>query len=355
MAPSIGFDFDECVVQAYSLMPIIIFLERLLIKELKTQPTTKDVQAQLLRGRERFYERLAYNEYETKGTLIRPSFFIIIQKLLKLRKEGAIDSLFIYSNNNSIDLINVCDHIIAMTLKHLNLPEEYLLKGDSGILHTLTPRIHRDSPCRSSEPIDSGQFKEKTFQGIQTCLGKSISESDLWFLDDTVDHKDLMNKIKGQYIETKKYEILMKNTKLAEFLVRSFPKEAFNPLGPIGKIFLSAYQKLENYFIVTSPAEKYIIKVNPRFNPKGSESEENLTDLLSRSLNAISPNAKGHIRTKWTTGESASDTNILTKMLEPLLIKKSTKATSDTLKVLSTAMAFREPIGGSTKTRRRRH
>ena len=355
MAPNIGFDFDECVVQAYSLMPIILFLERLLIKELRMQPTTKDVQAQLLRGRERFYERMAFNEFQTKGTIIRPSFFNIIQNLLKLKKSGKIETLFIYSNNGSIDLINVCDHIIALTLKHLNVPEDHLIKDDVGVLHTLTPRIHRDAPCRSNEPIDSGQFKEKTFQGIQICLGKSMSESDLWFLDDTVDHKDLIDKIKGQYIETKKYEILMKNSKLAEFLVRSFPKDVYNPLSEIGKIFMSAYHKLENYFIVTPPGEKYLVKVNPRFNPKGNESEENLIDLLSRSLNAISPNAKGHIRTKWSTGETASDTNILTKMLEPILIQNSTKDTFNTVKVLSTAMAYREPIGGSSKTRRRKH
>ena len=41
MAPSIGFDFDECLIQAYSLMPIILFLERLLIKELRISPIAK--------------------------------------------------------------------------------------------------------------------------------------------------------------------------------------------------------------------------------------------------------------------------------------------------------------------------
>lgn len=355
MAPSIGFDFDECVVQAYSLMPIILFLERLLIKELRMPSIAKDIQAQLLRGRERFYERLAFNEFQTKGTLIRPSFFNIIQPLLKLKKAGKIDSLFVYSNNSSIDLINVCDHIIALTLKHLNVPEEHLIKDESGVLHTLMPRINRDAPCRSNEPVDSGHFKEKTFQGIQACLGKSISETELWFLDDTVDHKDLIDRIKGQYIETKKYEIFMKNSNLAEFLVRSFPKEVYNPSSEMGKIFMSAYHKLENYFIVTPPGEKYLVKMNPRFNPKGTESEENLIDLLSRSLNAISPNAKGHIKTKWTAGETASDTNILIKMLEPIMSQKATKDTFNTAKILSTAMAYREPIsGGRTKTRRRK-
>ena len=350
MAPNIGFDFDDCIVQGYSLMPLILLLERILIKELKTQSVTKDVQAQLLNGKEQFYERLALNEFETKGILVRPSFFNIIQPLLKLKKAGKIDSMFIYSNNSSIDIINVCDHIIALTLRHLEVPDDHLIRDELGVLHTLTPRIHRDAACRSSEPLDSGNFKEKTFNGIQTCLGKNIGQSDLWFLDDTVDHRDLINKIQGQYIETRKYEVIMKNSKLAEFLVRSFPKAAFNPLSEIGKIFISAYHKLEKYFTVTA-ANK-----NPtRFNPKGTESEESLIELLSRSLNAISPNAKGNIKSKWSSAETAADTAMLMTMFDPVFTLKPTKRTVDTVRAISTATAYREPIGGGrTKTRRRK-
>lgn len=350
MGLNIGFDFDDCIVQGYSLMPLVLLLERLLIKELKVQSVTKDVQAQLLKGKEQFYERLALNEFETKGILVRPSFFNIIQSLLRLKKAGKIDSMFIYSNNSSIDIINVCDHIIALTLKHFEVPDDHLIKDDLGVLHTLTPRIHRDAPCRSNEPLDSGNFKEKTFNGIQTCLGKNISESDLWFLDDTVDHRDLIDNIKGQYIETKKYQVIMKNSKLAEFLVKSFPKAAFNPLSDIGKIFISAYNKLEKYFIIPA-ANK-----NPtRFNPKGNESEESLIELLSRSLNAISPNAKGNIKSKWSAAESAADTTVLMSMFEPIFTQKTTKRTMDTVRAISTATAYREPIGGGrTKTRRRK-
>jgi hypothetical protein len=350
MAQNIGFDFDDCIVQGYSLMPLILLLERILIKELKTQSVTKDVQAQLLYGKEQFYERLALNEFETKGILVRPSFFNVIQPLLRLKKAGKIDSMFIYSNNSSIDIINVCDHIIALTLKHLEVPDDHLIRDELGVLHTLTPRIHRDAACRSSEPLDSGNFKEKTFNGIQTCLGKNIGQSDLWFLDDTVDHRDLINKIQGQYIETRKYQVIMKNSKLAEFLVRSFPKAAFNPLSEIGKIFMSAYNKLEKYFIIPA-ANK-----NPtRFNPKGTESEESLIELLSRSLNAISPNAKGNIKSKWSAAETAADTSLLMTMLDPVFTPKATKRTIDTVRAISTATAYREPIGGKrTKTRRRK-
>lgn len=358
MAPNIGFDFDECLAQAYSLMPLILFLERLLIKELKSKPTNSEVKAQLMRGRERFYERLAENEFQTKGTIIRPSLLSILPILLKLKKEDKIDSLFIYSNNSSIDLINVCDHILALTLVKMGVPTDHLIKGSqTSDLHTLMPRIHRDAPCRSGEPTDAGQFKEKTFAGVQTCLGRYIAESDLWFLDDTVDHKDLINKLRGQYIETKKYEIIMKNNKLAEYICTSFPKEAFNPTMPLGKIFMEAYHALERYFIITPPGEQYIVKTNPRFNPKGNETESKLAELLTRSLNAISPDAGGNRKSKWTGAETSTDTNILLKALEPVIVPRPlVPNTYNTPRILSTATAYREPIGGKrygSKTRRK--
>ena len=357
MAPNIGFDFDDCLAQGYSLMPIILFLERLLIKELRLNPTTKDVKAILMRSKERFYEKLAENEFQTKGTIIRPSLLSILPKLLKLKKEGKIDSLFIYSNNSSIDLINVCDHILALTLVKLGVPADHLVKDEgTNQLHTLMPRIHRDAPCRSSEQLEAGQFKGKSFQGVQTCLGRYIAESDLWFLDDTIDHKDLIEKLKSQYVETKKYEVILKNNKLAEYICTSFPKEAFNPTTPMGKIFMDAYHALERYFIITPPGEQYIVKINPRFNPKGNEPETKLAELLTRSLNAISPDAGGNRKAKWTSAESATDTNILMKALEPVLIAKTSAKTYNTPKVLSTATAYREPIGGKrygNKTRRK--
>jgi hypothetical protein len=356
MGSNIGFDFDDCLAQGYSLMPVILFLERLLIKELRVKPTTKDVKAQLMRGRERFYEKLAENEFQTKGTMIRPSLLTILPLLLKLKKDGKIDSLFIYSNNSSIDLINVSDHILALTLLKLGVPADHLVKDDQNELHTLMPRIHRDAPCRSSEPIEAGQFRGKTVQGIQTCLGRYIAETDLWFLDDTIDHKDLIEKLKSQYIETKKYEIIMKNNKLAEYICTSFPKEAFNPMSELGKIFMSAYHALEQYFIITPPGEQYIVKTNPRFNPKGNETEARLAELLTRSLNAISPDAGGNRKAKWTSAETASDTNILMKALEPVLVGKSSTKSYNTPRILSTATAYREPIGGKrsvNKTRRK--
>ena len=318
----IGFDFDGCITESYSIMPIILFLEGLLPDEIRrfTEPIPPTVKNSFTLFKNRFYNRLALNEVKTGGTLIRPSFLKILPELLKQRSEHKIEKLFIYSNNQNHDLINAVDHILALTLNKLAtpVPEAQLIKApENGRLQTFEPRIHKTAPCRYSEKEQSDYFKEKTFQGIQTCLGKSISESELWFLDDTHDHVDLVNKLGlgRRYIETKKYEIKLKNPKLAEMIVLSFPKDCFSRTTLSGRIFMQAYSKLENIFIKGDPDERYLIKKNPRFNPVGTEDEKKLTELLATSLRSISPNVNIRSKDKWSVNETETDADKLRKAL----------------------------------------
>jgi hypothetical protein len=350
MSSNVGFDFDECLAQGYSIMPIILFLERYLKKE----PQSPEVAALIKVAKGVFYNRVAANEIETKGTILRPSMLEIIPGLLKKRKEGKIGSLFIYSNNISTDLIDAVDHILALTLLKMKKVDETDLIQEikDNRLHVMTPRINRNASCRSSEQEVKG-FREKTFEGIQTCLGKAISEKDLWFLDDTKDHIGLIQKLKGNYIETKKYEVRLNNWSVAELVIRSFPKEAFNPKTELGRVFLKAYGKLESHFIVSQPGELYLKKKNPRFNPKGGETEEDLLKLLQASLAAISPNASGAQKKNWTKATIDEDVSKISKGLENALIVQPYQTADKTLD-LATATAYSETIGGGNHLRRRR-
>ncbi len=339
-------------------MPLILFLEGLLPDEIRrfTEPIPPAVKNSFTLFKNRFYNRLALNEVKTGGTLIRPSFLKILPELLKQRSENKIEKLFIYSNNQNHDLINAIDHILALTLNKLAnpVPDAQLIKAtDTGRLQTFEPRIHKTAPCRYSEKEQSDYFKEKTFQGIQTCLGKSISESELWFLDDTHDHVDLVNKLGlgRRYIETKKYEIKLKNPKLAEMIVLSFPKDCFSRNTLSGRIFMQAYSKLENIFIKGDPDERYLIKKNPRFNPVGTEDEKKLTELLATSLRSISPNVNIRSKDKWSVNETETDTDKLRKALNmdysvPGYLMPPPNP-------IESAAAYGETLQGGAKARRR--
>ena len=352
---NIGFDFDGVITDGYSILPITLLLEGFIADEIKKSvvPVPKDIKDALSMYKERFYNRVAANEVATGGTLLRPSLLKILPELLKQRREGKISTLFIYSNNENYQLINAVDHILALTLTKLSVPvaKDNLIQELTG-LQVMEPRIHRNSPCRSSEKIQGDHYKEKTFQGIENCLGKAITPAELWFLDDTKDHIDLIQNLGlgERYIETKKYDIKLKNPKIAEMMILSYPKECFDTKTVIGTIFMNAYKRVESVFINTPANERYLIKENPRFNPVGTENEKKRVELMSRSLNAVSPNIS---RTKaaWTAKETETDTDILRKRLNidfnrPRYVKQVVE-TSDT--ALATPYYGHAMEGGSKK------
>jgi len=358
MAPIVGFDFDDCLTYAYSVLPIILFLETLLVKELRVQGISTKTRESMLLARLNFYDAMATNEANMKGVLLRPSFLRVLPTLLKMRAAGEIQSMFIYSNNTNVNLINVVDHILALTLVKLDVPETHLISEPYGSvkrLQTLSPRLFRNSDCRSEEPLN-GEFKEKTLGGILRCLDVTIPESDVWFLDDSQDHRSLMNSLKSNYIEMKKYEIQLKNTRLAELLISSFPKEAFDPSSEMGTVFLKAYSVLETHFIVVPPGEKYLIRDNPRFNPKSTDDQKMRAEKLKTSLNAVSPYAKGRAKV-WTAVETNTDYAMIMKRMEGLFHPtKAAKIISQHSDLdTATAMAYREPfVGGRQKKSRSR-
>ena len=356
MAPIVGFDFDECLTYAYSIMPIILFLEHLLIKELRVQGISAQTRQAMLVARANFYNAVAENEVATKGHLLRPSFLRILPTLLKMRNKGEIQSIFIYSNNTNSTLINTVDHILALTLVKLGVPEAHLISEQYGSvkrLQTLSPRLFRGSECRSEEPLKV-EFKEKTLGGILRCVGLSVPESDVWFLDDSADHKSLMNSLKTNYLQMKRYEVQLKNTRLTELLINSFNKDAFNPALEMGLVFLKAYSTLETHFIVVPPGEKYLIRENPRFNPKPTDDLKKIAEKLKTSLNAVSPSATGRAK-MWTAVETNTDYAMIMKRLEGLFNPKRSAQVIPQLSELdtATATAYREPFVGGRQSSKR--
>lgn len=359
MAPIVGFDFDDCLTNAYSIMPIIFLLEQLLVKELSVQGVSEETRHAILVERDKFYNAVAENEIATKGLLLRPSFLRILPRLLQMRSNGEIQSMFIYSNNTNSTLINVIDHILALTLVKLGVPEAHLISEQHGSvkrLQTLSPRFFRNSECRSEEPLKN-EFKEKTLGGILRCLGISIPESNVWFLDDSEDHKSLMHSLKSNYLQMKKYNMQLNNTRLAELLIKSFSKDAFNPDLEIGHVFLKAYKTLEKHFIAIAAEEIHQMREYSEFDPRSTDHLKNITEKLKVSLNALSPLASGKTKA-WTAVETNADYAMIMKRLEPLFNTKRAKRTSEfidqhSLLDMATATAYREPFVGGRQSSKR--
>ena len=298
MAPTIGFDFDECLTEAITFVPFVLLFEILLPKALKLPGTSKEAILYLEKSKDIFYKKIALNEVKTKGTIFRPSILRLLPKLIKLRQQGKINKLFIYSNNGINELINAIDHILSLVLQEApyNVKPDELIK-ENEILHVLTPRIHINNSCRASEPVE-GNFREKSISGIQACLGESIMESELWYLDDTQYHKKLMDEIKDHYIVVEHYNINISNKKLAELFIQSFSLEAFTPGTVTSTILINE-----------------INRIMPGFRPSSKETQTSLYEKFTKVLNKFSPEGSGRMISNWKEDHVNSDLLKIRKVL----------------------------------------
>jgi hypothetical protein len=336
MAPVIGFDFDECLAQGYSIVPFILILERLMPRALKSPSVSNVTRSVLEKSTNAFYLRLALNEIETKGTFLRPSFLTLLPKLLKLRQQGLIEHLFLYSNNGISALLDTMDHILALTLvrKPYSVPQDQLLIGPNGRLHCLSPRASLDDPCRAVEPKDPNGFREKSVAGISACIGQAVNTTELYYFDDTRMHTGLMNAIQNRYVVVKKYEVRMANKKIAEMFIESFPSNAFYAGSKEANVLLTQMQV-----------------ILPGFRPTGKESSKSLTEKLTKELTKFSPLAGGRVLRNWNAAEIAADERALETAISPVFTYG--QATNDN----AAGSIFRAPVGGRrlvNKTRRNR-
>jgi len=337
----IGFDFDKCLAETYTLMPIIDFLEKILPATYAT--ADEAIKEALISQKNKFYEILASNEVGTGGTIIRPSFLKVLPDLLKRRNSGDIDHLFIYSNNESQHLVDTVDHILALALERLSVPRDHLVTEKDGILQTFTPRICKNADCRSGEV--GGFFKEKTFEGIETCLETSMAETDLVYFDDTSDHTALINSLgldRGYFV-VKPYNVTFKNEQIAQFILQAFSPDVFEVETPTGAIFMRAYGLLEKKFVKYERGRGYLLR-----------ERSSLYEPLLKSLRAIST-GRGRAKRRWT----ASDTQADVARIQMALIhaKAETRGQIITPRILSTAAAYGQPLSvvGGRRQRHTRH
>jgi len=328
MAPVLGFDFDECLAHVYTILPFALLLERLLPRSFNDAEVSPQTKAILQKGRDSFYELVALNEVQTKGTLFRPAMLKVLPRLLQLRQQGKIERLFIYSNNEFDIILNMVDHILALTL----LKEPYKVSMDTLVkenntLHVLTPRIHLDGSCRASETKDKNHFREKSFEGIKECLGLGLSENDLWFLDDKRYHTNLMNHIKNHYVVVKPYNVKVSNKVLSEILIKAFPLEAFIPGTNESKVFLTQLQILL-----------------PNFYPSGRETQKTLLEKLTKEIRVFSPLGSGYLIKNWKEADISADVRY---------IETSLRGLTDPVEIVEPSNTVRRTLGGK-QTRKKR-
>jgi hypothetical protein len=253
MAPSIGIDFDNCLVETYSIFPFILLFEFFILKDLKAPGVSKLTRQSLERARITFYSKIADNEVQTGGTMFRPTFLKLLPEKLKLRQQGKLNKIFIYSNNGYNKIIDTVDHILALVLqKQATIDKSALITNEKdGMIHALYPRINLDNPCRSSEERIEN-YRGKSLVGIQACLGQQIDAKDLWYIDDTFDHPLLKNELGSNYIKVEPYTVRLGNTKLTEMFIDAFPISVFSDVSPTGTVLINSINSLLTGFRPTS-------------------------------------------------------------------------------------------------------
>ena len=330
MNPSIGFDMDQCLVEAYNLVPFILFFE------VNLKGINPEDQILIKKSRDIFYELIASSEAKDPH-IFRPSLLKLFPSLIKLKKEGKINHMFIYSNNGYIQILNAIDHILALILKKspYSVNESDLIKEDDGRLHVLTPRIYIDSTCRvTTEPIDSNKFREKSLAGIQACLNESIPASNLWFVDDSLQHRDLISKLGEQYINVEAYKIHISNEKLVDFFIQSLPKRVFMPSMPLYKTLIPVINKI-------------FILENPTFYPTGKEGHATLIDKLHTIMKQNTFFKPETTSRGWTTKKIETDYNIVKKLLPGNSVEKV--ASYKTPYIEKTPLGYKPFYGGKYK------
>jgi hypothetical protein len=306
---SIGFDMDQCLVEAFNLVPFILFFE------INLKGIDQKNQILIKKSRDIFYELVASSEASSPH-IFRPSLLKLFPSLIKLKREGKIKHMFIYSNNGYLQILNAIDHILALILKKspYSVNEADLNKEEDGRLHVLTPRIYIDSPCRVDTEPKIVNFREKSLLGIQTCLNDQVQANELWFVDDSLQHLDLKNKLGSQYINVEAYKIHVSNKTLVEFFIRALPKEVF-------------IKGTTLYSTIIPIINKIFIFDQPLFYPTGKESLERLIqtfhEVMSKNM-VFKPETTSR---KWTTKKIETDYNVVKKLigLNPVVAPSATQ------------------------------
>ena len=334
MIPSIGFDMDQCLVEAFNLVPFILFFE------IKLRGVDLETQELLKKSRDIFYDLVATHEISTP-TIFRPSLVKLVAELIRQKKEGKIKHMFIYSNNGYLQILNAIDHILALIIKKApySVNDQDLIWED-GRQHVLTPRIYIDSTCRVNTEPKIVNFREKSLSGIHACLNDNIPAEELWFLDDSLQHTDLRTKLGSRYINVEAYKVHMSNNILVKFFLKSLPKRVFIPSMPL-------------YNTLIPLINKVFIFENALFYPTGKETSDRLVEKFHESMTKNEVFKPEIASRKWTKQKVETDYTSIKKLLPSfsLAYKSTSRLNKGTPRTQTTP---RQTYGGNPISRRNR-
>lgn len=334
MIPSIGFDMDQCLVEAFNLVPFILFFET------KLRGINPEMQTLIKTSRDIFYELVAEHEITTP-TIFRPSLVKLVAELIREKKQGKIKHMFIYSNNGYLQILNAIDHILARIIKKApySVNDQDIIWED-GRQHVLTPRIYIDSTCRANTEPKIGHFREKSLSGIHACLNDTMPAEELWFLDDSLQHTDLKTKLGNRYINVEVYKVHISNKILVNFFLKSLPKRVFIPNMPL-------------YNTLIPLINKVFIFENAVFYPTGKEPFERLVEKFHEAMSKNDVFKPEIASRKWTKQKVETDYSSIKKLLPSFSsgYKPTPRLNQATLR---TATNPRRTYGGNPTSRRKR-
>jgi hypothetical protein len=159
----IGFDMDDCIGHVIPLYRFVMHLPEIM----ECDPVLVHI---------RMAELLYKSETHGYTWIFRPSFRGMLPLLYKTQHEGRIAGAFVYSNNESpelVDFVVLCMNVFAQLAHGLDAPVALFRLG-----------VSQESPCRA------GGGLVKSYEGIQASLKYARlptcdKPSDLLFFDDS--------------------------------------------------------------------------------------------------------------------------------------------------------------------------
>lgn len=193
------FDLDETLVEIYPICYFIASL-RIMVDEDRSHLlyVPKHFQ-QTLEKAYRFYvhEVLQQEKGSNPLGLLRPGILEVMKELQRLKQEGLIDGIMIYSNNPHLHNLEFVADMIHEHVKSTQLTQEC---------------IHLHHELRQEERALHTRLIHKTWNGVKHSLihGKNsraprtLSPHDVYFFDD-LDHMDLQKVLGDHYIKVPPY------------------------------------------------------------------------------------------------------------------------------------------------------
>jgi hypothetical protein len=207
------FDLDETLAEMYPMYYFIASL-RMMVDEDRSHLLY--IPADFHQTLDKAYRFFVHHVLQAEKRpsplgLLRPGILEVMKALQRLREEGVIKGVMIYSNNSNPRLLEFIADVI-----HEHVKSNQLIKKC----------VHLYHPYRREERSQHPRGYHKTWEGVKNSLiqgaqaSSNVSIQDVYFFDD-LEHEDLQRALGNHYIKVPPYTKHASFTELAHLYHKS--------------------------------------------------------------------------------------------------------------------------------------